>query len=362
MPLKSPEKSLELAKAWAAEIRGAEDILYHHQDTVRALAQVRGAAKLAAKIGEPTRLRRTAAFLESLGGEPATVARIRKLAEKNKSPPPKGGEPAALIEAIGFTPEIARQTIFKYLDYSPGPSKLRKIHNKAFIACTSRTGSTLLCTLLQRAGINAQEHFNIELAVRDASFAGEAHTIREYADKLGAATASNGWFVTKGALETLLFLCYLGEFPEQSTKWKFIYIRRRNFLRQAVSMDIATRTQQWHANQPARDVIYPNDYSFDSLWKHLQYIFAANSQWERAFALLGIAPHRISFEELIATTGREIGAVMTYLGVDRGRLTAPRQLPRIPVSQSTDLNDLWERRFRRDLAHRMSIRQAVGQR
>ncbi|HTT82930.1 MAG TPA: Stf0 family sulfotransferase [Rhizomicrobium sp.] len=362
MTTRSTRAPPELTRAWAAKIRNAEDIIRQRQDRSGALALAKAAAQLATKIGEPTPLRRSASVLESLGGEPSTIARIRRLAEKARRKTEqnqKGGEPAALFEAIGIVPEAARGTVFKYLDYESGPSHLRKVRNKALIACTSRTGSTLLCAHLQRIGLDAQEHFNLEHSVRDASFAGEARTIRDYGNRLGRVAVSNNWFVTKGALETLLFLSYLGEFPEHSAEWKIIYIRRRNVIRQAISMEIAEKTQQWHVGLSPTDIVGPNDYSFESLWKHLQYVFAANSQWERAFILLGLTPHRVFFEDFISNTRQEMRSVTKFLGIAPSQLTRPDDRPLLPVSQSTTLNDAWERRFRQDLANRLFPRRCL---
>jgi LPS sulfotransferase NodH len=330
-----------------------------------ALGSARAAARLAVELGEPTRLKRTATILEKLGGAPTIVARMRKLSEaarKKNSHTIKNGEPSSLFEAVGIAPETARQIIFKYLDYASGPNGLRNVRNKALIACTSRTGSTLLCAQLQMLGIDAQEYFNLELAVRDASFAGDAHTIREYADNLAKTAVLNKWFVTKGALETFLFLCYLGEFPEHSAEWKFVYLRRRNLIRQSISMEIASRTQQWHARLLPRDVIGPADYSFESLWKHMQYILSANAQWERVFTLLGISPHRVLFEDFVADASTEMRSVAKYLGVSTAKPSAAKPAVLLPLSQSTSLNDHWERRFRQELSNRLNVRTELASR
>jgi LPS sulfotransferase NodH len=261
-----------------------------------------------------------------------------------------------LIDYLRVNPKTLQQTVFKYLRHEEGSHSLRDVGRKALIACTSRTGSSLLQVSLERYGLNAQEYFNPEGPPRRAAESGEAHSLSEYADYLARTAVSNGWFIAKGALNSIFYLYFLNEVPEHTTDWKFIFLRRRNVVRQAISMEIAKVTNQWTANMRAQAPIAAADYSFDAIAKNIESVFQQNDRWERAFGLLNIEPHRVFYEDLCEDLTRETESVAQYLGIDISVFSQAKEYVPWLQPQSTEINLEWERRFRRDLSNQVKVR------
>lgn len=66
-----------------------------------------------------------------------------------------------------FTEELVQSQVLDFLAYEKGPSPLGQLGQKIAIACTARSGSTLLCNALENYGVSASEYFNpTEFVVR----------------------------------------------------------------------------------------------------------------------------------------------------------------------------------------------------
>src|ERR1700742_1537787 len=87
-----------------------------------------------------------------------------------------------LLNLIRIRPSTLERTVFKYLKHDGAPNELSKVPHKTLIACTSRSGSTMLQSWLQRYGLDAQEFFNTEVAVKTAAALNRAKTLSEYAN------------------------------------------------------------------------------------------------------------------------------------------------------------------------------------
>lgn len=265
-----------------------------------------------------------------------------------------------LLDFLKVNQRSAKLNVFKYLAYDTGSHELRNVPHKALIACTSRTGSSLLQVALERYGLDAGEHLNPEGPPKRAFETGKAATIVEYASLLAQTAAPAGRFVVKGALYSLLYLYFLGEMPEFVSDWKFIFLRRRNVVRQAISMHIAQITNQWTAAMPAKRSVLPADYRFDELNRLLDSIFAQNDKWERAFGYLGIEPLRIFYEDAMSDLPHYTEMIAEFMGIDTHSFPQAREHTPWLKQQSTDLNYEWEARFREDLTARITKRPCIA--
>lgn len=265
---------------------------------------------------------------------------------------------AGLLEFLRVNPKTVENTVFKYLTYETGPHELAKVKHKGLIACTSRTGSSLLQVSLERYGLNAQEFFNPEGPPRRAFERKEALSIRDFANFLAQTAVRRDWFIAKGALNSLLYLYYLDEVPERSVNWKFIFLRRRNVVRQAISMSVATATDQWTGKMPAKGEIRMSDYCFEKLCTNIESICVQNDKWERAFGFLGIEPYRLFYEDFISDLVQQTELIAKFLGVDVGAFPNAQQHVPWLESQSTDLNVEWERRFRQEFTAQVAERRS----
>lgn len=255
-----------------------------------------------------------------------------------------------LPEFLKLGQHAIEQDVFRYLRFSDRPTKLRNVTNKAVLACTSRTGSSLLQVSLERYGLDPREYMNPEGPARRFAEKRNGATVADFGDDLATNAVSGDWFIVKGAANVVLFLYYWRELPEFAQDWKFIFLRRRNIVRQAISMEIARRTQRWTSKMPGQGEVSPDDYSFEAIRRHVQSIFAQNDRWERAFGFLGIDPLRLFYEDFSAHLLEETERVASFLGIDVARFPGSHEHAIRIDLQSTELNDLWETRFRREFA------------
>jgi LPS sulfotransferase NodH len=218
--------------------------------------------------------------------------------------------------------------------------------HKCIIACTSRTGSTMLSQLLAAYGTLPDEYLNPPrvLIERDASGAKDyaqlcAHLVQAY--------SWHGSFAVKGPFQCVIPLFLASEFPQHIQSWRFVFLTRRNHVRQAISMLMARQTQSYAAWQAPTAALRAQDYSPGKIASAIDNIVVGNAWWEKFFAVCGIEPLRVTYEDLVADQGTVVRSVAAHCGLSAGKPAAPRHPP--VIRQSTMLNEDWERRFRADV-------------
>jgi LPS sulfotransferase NodH len=115
---------------------------------------------------------------------------------------------------------------------------------------------------------------------------------------------------------------------------KFIYIRRKNLLNQAVSLAKARMTESWiSAQKPVKDA----KYSAGAIEIALKDIVRDNARWEYLFTRRGWPFLGLYYEDFIANPWRAIQEVGQFLKVEiKSEIhLAPRQTPK---KQSDDIN------------------------
>lgn len=236
--------------------------------------------------------------------------------------------------------------IEKYLDLlprAPGNSRpFRDTNRKIVIACTSRTGSTLLCHALSRYGVAADEYLLLPRvkAERDRSGA------KDYGELFAALVktyAASGVFCVKGPFASMLPIYLSGEFPQHLPDWSFVYLWRRNFVRQAISLVIAQKTESWKSVNKRKRDLTENDYDRAAIAAAIDNILTGNAWWEKFFSVYGLEPLRIEYEEFLSGEEGTLDTVAKYCGLTA---VAGHVALRKPVPQTTMFNRLWEERFR----------------
>ncbi len=227
-----------------------------------------------------------------------------------------------------------------------GCSAFNDLRLKCIIACTSRTGSTMLSQLLSAYGALPDEYFNPPrvLIERDASGAKDygqlcAHLVQAY--------SQHGIFAVKGPFQCVMPLFLADEFPRHIQSWRFVFLTRRNHVRQAISMLVARHTQSYAAWQAPAATLRTEDYSPAKIASAIDNIVIGNAWWEKFFAVSGIEPLRVTYEDLVADQTTVVRSVAAHCGLSAANPAAPRYAPLI--CQSTMLNEEWERRFRADV-------------
>ncbi len=104
---------------------------------------------------------------------------------------------------------------------------------------------------------------------------------------------------------------------------KYIWLRRRDAVRQAISLYRATATDvwHWHAGQPRPSACPPFDAT--RIAECRQQVEAANEQWAEWFAENEIEPLELWYEEVVAQPLDAILTVCRHTGVDAAGLPPP---------------------------------------
>ncbi|HEX4364948.1 MAG TPA: Stf0 family sulfotransferase [Solirubrobacteraceae bacterium] len=270
---------------------------------------------------------------------------------------------------------------------------------RSYLVCaTPRSGSTLLCRLLDQTGVagrpeeyfealrhsgiprrpeeyfDRERHANIiqRLAFREMPSAQakatpnplwSTKTYDEYlAWALEQGTTPNGVFGAK------LMWGYLGDFaqllrgidglaslpvPELLTRvfpgLRYVQITREDKVRQAVSLWKAVQTQAWRreGGDGATPATEPT-FSFRAINYLVRLLTAHDASWDAYFLGLGHDPLKITYEELAAAPSTVVAQVLTHLDIavpDGFRLDDPQ----LEV-QADAISEDWVRRVHEHLA------------
>jgi len=277
----------------------------------------------------------------------------------------------------------------------------------AYIVCsTQRSGSTYLCSLLAGTGVagNPQEFFEAMAetglpprpafclaglprtgaGVRDHPPPTEApeycdlrtvdgwpaHLERTY----GLGTTDNGVFSTKlmwnqlpemqwyaAALPALAGLEGVDLLEALFGRPSYVWIRRRDKVRQAISLWRALQTGAWRregptGEPPPRWAAAPTSegdasrlqYSFEAIEHLRRRLDADDRAWGRFFTASGIEPLELHYEDDVAPDpGNAVTRVLAHVGVESPEGWEPSTSL---LRQSDDLNDVWRAAYDRDSA------------
>jgi LPS sulfotransferase NodH len=268
--------------------------------------------------------------------------------------------------------------------------------SRSYLVCaTPRSGSTLLCHLLDRTGIaghpeeyfealrhsgeprrpheyfDRRRHANIIERLAFREMPGEPgthdphpHWTPETYDRylawaLEQGTTPNGVFGAK------LMWGYLGDFaallrgieglgglpvPELLARsfpgLRYVQITRQDKVRQAVSLWKAVQTQAWRGD--ARAQTPTPAFSFRAINYLVRLLTAHDASWDAYFLGLGAEPLKVTYEELAEAPDPVVRRVLDHLGVE-----APADLaieaPALTV-QSDSVSETWVRRVQEHLA------------
>jgi LPS sulfotransferase NodH len=268
----------------------------------------------------------------------------------------------------------------------------------SYLVCaTPRSGSTLLCHLLDKTGVagHPEEYFE---ALRHSGLPRRPHeyfdpdrhaniverlAFREMPDR--PATPNELWVsetydrylawaleqgtTPNGVFGAKLMWGYLGDFaqllrgiegmaglpvPELLARsfpnLRYVRITRRDKVRQAVSLWRAVQTQSWKrepGDEAERQVREPR-FSFRAINYLVRLLTAHEASWDAYFLGLGLEPLTITYEELAVAHEPVVRRVLEQL-----EITVPADLhvepPRL-ASQADELSERWVERVHEHLA------------
>jgi trehalose 2-sulfotransferase len=199
---------------------------------------------------------------------------------------------------------------------SPSPERLR-----SYVICfTNRCGSNLLAELVSsnpQFG-KAGEYLNAGAVVKVSSKRG-FNSLQQYLAWLHRAKASGaGILGLKLAYPQLFFLVSKGLMPAAFGDVRFVHIRRRDVLAQAVSFYISARTEAWTSKHASRagDMDLPFDEK--SILRMMNNIHEANAKLRCFFDVYGIQPVDVLYEDLVNDlqgTGDRVARELGFPGV-----------------------------------------------
>ena len=225
---------------------------------------------------------------------------------------------------------------------------------KSAILCTARSGSSLLSVALQAYGFDFHEYLNANGLLRQVVVSNGVKATSELAPHFAQKATVDGRISIKTPSNGLQYLFAMGEFPKNLDQWRFVYLRRGNLVRQAISGFIAQRTGQWTKNMEQKGEVTDSDYSFDELHKLVNVYAQGNRTLERFIGLLGLPTYNVVYEDFLSDQKRILAEIAQFLGCNVDDYPEAASHKPWLERQATELNDIWENRFREDLLERLS--------
>jgi len=231
-----------------------------------------------------------------------------------------------------------------------------------YVVCaTPRCGSTYFCSVLEGAGLltkispisNSYEAYNSNLSYKIYP---QVRSLREIFsslfDEIRLRNNVSGFKVhyhqLRGLYNVLLKsnkLCNCvyrrkNLFPEGTN---FIWLIRRNRVRQAISYYIANETNIWTRTKKNRTVFGKDvPFSVIKIADFSSKIKLDNKHWKAFFKRNNISPLIIYYEDFIKDPDKYISSVASFLGVS---LLKNVSIKSKFLKQSTSVNEAWERRY-----------------
>ena len=134
----------------------------------------------------------------------------------------------------------------------------------------------------------------------------------------------------------------------------FVFLTRQDEVRQAISLAMAARTAVWRSLSGKRKRDAPA-YDFDGLLRRIAVIQRANAHWNKFFDANGIAPFRMTYEDLAADYAGMLAKLFAFLGRPGAAIVPPR-LGR----QADERSDEIRERFLLEFQQRFGTRIANG--
>lgn len=231
---------------------------------------------------------------------------------------------------------------------SPKQDNFLKKIEITFICFINRSGSSLFTELLSNYGyptVKFAEPLNYEEVIETAKESG-INSFQEYLYEMIKENSINNKLALKIAVNQLFWLSKNG-FLRKFSKSNFIYFRRKNLLKQAISLAIASQTSNWLSfekveisNAQQKELL--SKITNQDIINCLRGITESYSLFDYFFSLHNIQPLIIYYEELIAQEEKIIACCFNYLNTQY----SPNSIkPRLINSQYTDINLKLEMRF-----------------
>jgi trehalose 2-sulfotransferase len=123
---------------------------------------------------------------------------------------------------------------------------------------------------------------------------------------------------------------------------RFVRIRRRHKLRQALSTARALQTGLWKV-QEGKNVLREPEFDPDLIEQSLHEAERQDKMWDDFFRRIGVEPFEVEYEKLCQDYERTIRSVLNFLRIKLP--TGARVGPPVTTRQSDEISRMWEERF-----------------
>lgn len=238
------------------------------------------------------------------------------------------------------------------------------ISNPAYWLCTSpRSGSSALGDALARTGVTGRptEYFNHrfwpELLERFNVDPTENAFVTTYLRALAKETATpNGVFGVKVMLDRDVRPFFEGLREVHGSlsdaqllratfaDLRFVYLTRRDKVRQAVSFMRAQQTGVWERyNGEAKPETPRLEFDFAALNQTVHDLTLCEARWQYLFSALGVAPYTVVYEDYVPRPEAAVREILDFLGLEP---PADWSLSELPMQRLADeVSDAWVERY-----------------
>ncbi len=232
------------------------------------------------------------------------------------------------------------------------------------VCALPRSGSSVLCDALSATELagDPREYFHPEgmLNCRKSLGLPDGIAMRDYLLELRQRTSTaNGVFGFKimhshfaGWLEQL----EPGDAPAPDflagllPNLRWVWIRRQDLVRQAISLVRATQTGIWHTRRPGQQPRSAPRFEFAEVDSRVMMLQRHDLEWAAFFERFGLSPIRVSYEAFSLDQPGSVRAILESLGID---VPANRALflRSLALSRQSDaINEEWFTRYQEQKA------------
>jgi len=233
--------------------------------------------------------------------------------------------------------------------------KMGEPRSRYIIAMTPRSGSSYLCDVMTKTRrFGAPGEFLNKNFLPKILTAIPADNANDYLHRVfikkktpnGLSGLKTSWFQ---------FEEFLSEFTdtEYLKKTRFIYLRRRDVIMQAISLYKATKTDVFHTNvehgEEQINALKALEYDFKGIERWRQHILRQEQGWDNYFYQNRIFPLNLFYEEIEQDILRLMKRVATFVAVDPNNVQMPDEAS-VFRKVRDQRNMEWAERFAKDLA------------
>lgn len=199
---------------------------------------------------------------------------------------------------------------------------VKPISLRNYVICMlPRTGSTMLCSVLERTALLGypDEYLNPRGVVQLYAHRYLPRSLQDYIDILRRErSTANGVFGLKASFDDFRPVIDAGLVNELFGPARFIYLDRKDLALQAVSAFVAQQSGIWHRDAtgvPFRS--HPTaEPSFDeeAILSNIDSFARARAAWEEFFVSHSISPVRLTYESVVADIGKAVRQIADTVG------------------------------------------------